>query len=77
MSNPNDPMRELIQRVYAAVDYLMELEGQDRAMVVEMSQAMLNDIIEESDLKPMVEYVKRYCDVYDSDDDAQRIADDI
>jgi hypothetical protein len=68
---------EMLQRVYAATDYLMELEGQDRSLVVEMSQAMLNDLINGDFLKPMIEYVKHYCDVYDSDDDAQRIADDI
>jgi hypothetical protein len=38
---------------------------------------MLNDLINGDFLKPMIEYVKHYCDVYDSDDDAQRIADDI
>ena len=45
--------------------------------MIEMSQDMLNDVIEGHGLKPMVSYVKRYCDVIDSESDAERIADDI
>jgi hypothetical protein len=45
--------------------------------VVEMSQAMLNDVIEGHGLKPMVSYVRRYCDVLDSAADAERIADEL
>jgi hypothetical protein len=67
----------LLNRIYAAVDYMMELENQDRPMVVEMSQAMLNDVIETGELRPMLDYVKRYCDVIDGPDDAERIAADI
>lgn len=64
-------------RIYAAVDYMSGLDGQDSVLVIEMSQAMLNDVIEGCGLEPMVEYVKRYCDVLDSAADAERIAGDI
>lgn len=67
----------LLQRVYAAVDRLMEEEGQDRTMVIEMSQDMINDLIETGELKPMVKYIAHYCDVVDSREEAQEIADDI
>jgi hypothetical protein len=63
-----------IQRVYAAVDYFMELEAQDRSMVVEMSQEMLNDLIEAGQLKPMIIYVRRYCDCADSPEEIAEIA---
>ena len=54
------------------------LDGQDSVLVIEMSQAMLNDVIEGRGLEPIVgSYVKRYCDVLDSAADAERIAGDI
>ena len=81
MSNPgaNDPaaITTLLNRVFYAVDYVADLEGQDPVLVIEMSQAMLNDLIEGRGLKPMAEYVKRYCDVIESDADAERIAGEI
>jgi hypothetical protein len=67
----------LLNRIYAAVEYMTELENQDRSMVIEMSQAMLNDVIETGELQPMFNYVKRYCDVIDGPDDIERIASDI
>ena len=72
-----EPIRSEIETIYAAIDYMSELENQDRSMVIEMSQAMLNDLIENGSLYPMIEYVKKYCDVIDGPEDAQRIADDI
>jgi hypothetical protein len=69
--------QEQLNRIYSAVDYMTNLDGQDHGLVIEMSQAMLNDIIEGRDLAPMVEYVRRFCDVIDSADDAERIAADI
>jgi hypothetical protein len=81
MSNPttNDPaaITTLLNRMFYAVDYMADLEGQDPVLVIEMSQAMLNDLIEGRGLKPMAEYVKRYCDVIESDADAERIAGDL
>jgi hypothetical protein len=75
----NDPAVTTTQlnRIFYAVDYMSNLEGQDAVLVIEMSQAMLNDVIEGHGLKPMAEYVKRYCDVIDSEADAERIADDL
>ncbi len=75
----NDPAATTTQlnRIFYAVDYMADLEGQDPVLVIEMSQAMLNDLIEGRGLKPMVEYVERYCDVIDSAADAERIAGDL
>lgn len=66
-----------LQRVYAAVDYLSQLDGQDPELVIEMSQFMLNAIIEREPLPPMIDVVRRYCDVIDGPEDAERIAADI
>jgi hypothetical protein len=67
----------VLNQIYAAINYMSELEGQDPVLVVEMSQAMINDAIERGDIFPMIEYVKRYCDVIDGPEDAGRIASDI
>ena len=66
-----------LQRVYAAVDYLSQLDGQDPVLVIEMSQSLLNAIIEAEPLPPMLDVVSRYCDVIDGPEDAERIAADI
>jgi tellurite resistance protein len=66
-----------LNRMYFAVDHVANLEGQDPQLVIEMSQAMLNDLIDNGELKPMIEYVKYYCDVIESTEDAERIAEDI
>lgn len=73
----NAPTTTQLNRIYFAVEYIANLEGQDRSLVIEMSQAMLNDVIEGRGLSPMIEYVRRYCDVLDSPADAERIAADI
>jgi hypothetical protein len=75
----NDPaaITTQLNRIFHAVDYMSNLEGQDPSLVIEMSQDMLNDVIEGRGLKPLVSYVRRYCDVIDSESDAGRIADDI
>jgi hypothetical protein len=66
-----------LQRVYAAVDYFSQLDGQDPVLVIEMSQFMINAIIEREPLPSMIDVVKRYCDVIDGPEDAERIAADI
>ena len=66
-----------LQRVYAAVDYFSQLEGQDAVLVIEMSQFLLNAVIEGEPLPPMIDVVRRYCDVIDGPEDAERIAADI
>jgi hypothetical protein len=75
----NDPAATATQlnRIFYAVEYMANLEGQDPVLVIEMSQAMLNNVIEGRGLEPMVEYVGRYCDVIDSEADAERIADEL
>lgn len=73
----SDPATTQLNRVYAAVEYFANLEGQDPVLTIEMSQAMLGDVIEGRELAPMIEYVKRYCDVVDSPADAEQIAADI
>ena len=66
-----------LNRIFFAIDYVADLEGQDKGLVIEMSQAMLSDVIEGRGLKPLAEYVGRYCDVIDSAADAERIAGEI
>lgn len=70
-------MNEILNRIYAAVDYLSGLEGQNTNLVLEMSQAMINDLINDGEIKPMIEYVNRYCDVVDNPEHAHEIAEDI
>jgi hypothetical protein len=65
-----------LNRMFDAVDHMSNLEGQDPHLVIEMSQAMLGDVTG-GGLRPLVEYVKRYCDVIDSETDAERIAGEI
>ena len=60
---------EVLMRIYAAVDYMSGLEGQDTQLALDMSQAMLNDVIELGRLKPMIEYVTYFCDVTDYEHD--------
>ena len=66
-----------LNRIFYAVEHMANLEGQDPVLVIEMSQAMLNDVIEGHGLKPLAEYLKRYCDVIDSEADAERIASEL
>lgn len=66
-----------LNRIYATVDYMINLDGQDSVLVVEMSQAMINDLIESGQIEPIVNYVKRYCDVIDNPEMADEIAADI
>jgi hypothetical protein len=66
-----------LNQIYWAVDQMANLENQDQTLVIDMSLAMLNDLIEGSGLKPMLDYVRKYCDVIDSAEDAERIAADI
>jgi hypothetical protein len=69
-----------LNRVYWVVEHMTGLEGQDKMLTIEMSQAMLCDITDNGGLKPTVEYIKRYCDVLEGPDyeaDAERIAGEI
>lgn len=73
----SQPGATQLNRIFYAVDYMSKLEGQDPVLVIEMSQDMLNDVIEGRGLKPMAEYVRHYCDVIESGTDAERIAGEI
>ena len=75
--NSNGVTSEQLSQVYWAVEYMTNLEGQDHTLVIEMTQAMLNDLIEENRLAPMAGYVSKYCDVIDGPEDAERITADI
>ena len=66
-----------LQRIYYAVDYVSQLDGQDPVLVIEMSQSLLNAVIEGEPLPPVLDVVSRYCDVLDGPEDAERIAADI
>lgn len=66
-----------LNRMFRAVEYVLNLEGQDLMLVVEMSQAMLSDITEHGGLRPLAEYIGYYCDVIDSEGDVARIAGEI
>jgi hypothetical protein len=70
----DEATRTQLARIYAAVEYLTELEGQDRTLVIEMSQDMLNDLIGRGELAPMADYIARYCDVISSRAEAEELA---
>jgi len=68
-----------LKQIYRAVEYLTDLEGQDRTLVIEMSQAMLSDVINSQYrgggvMFPVTAYILKYCDVLDSPNDVDRIA---
>lgn len=66
-----------LRRICWAVDHLAGIENQTRSLTLDMSQQMLADIIEGRGVAPVVDYVKRYCDVIDGSDGAERIAAEI
>lgn len=70
----DETTKTLLNRIDTAVDHLMDLEGQDPMLVIEMFQAMLGDVLDRGGLKPMADYVGRYCDVIDGPDEAREIA---
>jgi hypothetical protein len=72
-----EPTTTQLSRIYYVVEYMANLEGQDRSLVIELSQAMLNDVIEGRGLAPMADYLRRYCDVLDGPGAAERIAAEI
>lgn len=57
----------------AAVAYLAELPGQDASLTVEMTEAMLDDLIVGGELGEMLAYVRRYCSVIDGLDQAKLV----
>lgn len=77
MSQPSEDTTTQLNRIYNAVEYMTNLEDQDRTLVIEMCQTMLAAVIDGRPLLPMVEYVARYCDVINSAAEAERIASEI
>jgi len=57
----------------AAVAYFASLPGQDASMTVEMTEAMMDDLIVSGELGEMAAYVRRYCTVIDGPDQAKLI----
>ena len=76
----NGSVTEQLYVVRTAVEYFMTVlneDGQTQGLTLEMSQRMLSDVIETDGLAPLVEYVKRYCDVIDGPEAAECIAAEI
>jgi len=68
------PVTVQLGQILATVDRLWDMEGQDRDLLIEMSQAMLADVAEGRGLRPIAGYVRHYCDVTGSAAEADRIA---
>jgi len=66
-----------MRTIWAATEYMRELENQDQVAVLDFSQSMLWDLIQTGAVGPMIGYVRQYCDVTDGPEDTQRIADEI
>lgn len=64
--------RDNLQIVYALVDYMTNLEGQDEHLVIELSQCMINDLIEHGELVHLHNYILTYCDVLDGTTSEER-----
>ena len=74
----NTDLIQSLQTVYRAADFLRDLEGQDISLILEMSQAMINDLIETGEFqRTLEEYVRHYCDCYESEDELAAIIADI
>lgn len=67
-------MEQMITLVRNAAEYLVSLENQDRQMIVEMTIDMIDDILRDGQLRPTSAYIRRYCDVVDGPEGADRIA---
>lgn len=80
----DDATRAQLELIYRTIEYMISLDGQDRSMIVEMSQAMLADVLDSSVLRDNAEYmlavhVLRYCTVLEAPEEAgaRRMAADI
>jgi hypothetical protein len=65
-------LEDQIEQVMFAVDVLSNISAQDRTMVLEMSQTMLRDIIENRRLAPMNEY-SHFIDCTDTADETDQL----
>jgi hypothetical protein len=66
-----------LHSIYMAINYMSNLENQDRGMVIDMSQAMIDDLITDGALSLMKNYVQQFCDVIDGQEDIDRITSEI
>lgn len=77
----DDTTRAALVLIREAAEVLADLEGQDHALIVEMTAAMLGELLAaEGDLEQVPDvaaYVRRYCDVIDGPADADPIASEI
>lgn len=64
--------RRDIQLVNDTMGYLSDLPGQDLMLVIECGQNMLADLLGNDHIDSLVDYIKRYCDVIDNAEDAER-----
>lgn len=49
-----------LRLIYATVDKLTEIENRDDSMLLEMTQAMINDLIETGSIRPVADYIAHY-----------------
>lgn len=68
-----EEVRSVVDLIRASIEVFMELEGQDHGLALEMASTMLGDYTSNGTLRPMIEYVKHYCDVFDNEDHAEEI----
>jgi hypothetical protein len=72
-----DQMIKRLVHLYNIVETLTDQSGQDKNLTLELSQHIILAIINNDPLVSDYRLVLRYCDVYDSDEHARRIADSI
>lgn len=63
-----------IKRAMYAVDVLLNIEAQDRTLVLEMSQTMLDDLVDNGALHAM-SYYSHFIDCTDSKDETDALVD--
>lgn len=77
----NENIRTHLSKIYNAVEYMssdeMRDNGQDSLLVLDMSQDMLADLLDQGQLRPTLDYVRNFCDVADGPDDLARMAGEI
>jgi hypothetical protein len=77
----DDTTRAALVLIREAAEVLADLEGQDLGLTLEMTVAMLGELLEAESALELVPdvaaYVRRYCDVLDGPADADPIASEI
>lgn len=75
LTRPVTVMLESVMRVNATIDRLTDEENRDDSLLLEMSQAMLGDLIGTGELKPLADYIAHY--TYLTRDESVRLAAEI